>query len=136
MELEDDRMLLRQPRERLEEPGGERVGVDRERHRGPRRLVAVSAERRDRVVLEQRALARQPHDRGPAAVGRAGFDRTSRTLPSCSSSVLMRWLTADGVMCRRRAAASSVPSSTTTAIVSASSKGMRIISHANAPEES
>ena len=49
---------------------------------------------------------------GPGGVGQIGLVRVSRTRPTAVSSALMRWLTAEGVMCRQRAAASKVPSAT------------------------
>ena len=95
----------------------ERVGVHGERapRRGRRRRAGVDAELGERVVLEQRELAGEPHDRG------AGLGRPRRlgahhsTRPSCCSSDFTRCETADGVRRSRRAAASKVPSSTTAA---------------------
>nr|BFF10541.1 hypothetical protein GCM10025699_18440 [Microbacterium flavescens] len=64
MKLEDDRMPLRQARERFEEPRGQRVGIDRQRHGRASAGMRVGAELGERVVLEQRRLAGQPDDRG------------------------------------------------------------------------
>ena len=69
MQVEDDRMPLRDACERGQEPGAERVGVHGERDRDRAIGCRVDAERGERVVLEQRELAREPHD-GGARLGR------------------------------------------------------------------
>ncbi len=65
VQFEDDRMPLPEPGERREEPGGQRVGVDGQRHRHGAAVgvAGVRAELSDDVVLEQRDLAGEPDDR-------------------------------------------------------------------------
>ncbi|BDZ54266.1 hypothetical protein GCM10025870_13390 [Agromyces marinus] len=74
MEVEDDRVRAREPGERGQEPGRERVGVDRERHgRGAGGCRILAAERGERVVLEQRELAREADDGGAGLGGADGL---------------------------------------------------------------
>jgi hypothetical protein len=63
VQVEDDRMPLPQPRERREEPRGQRVGVDGQRHAGADRVGGVGAEFGQGVVFEQRRLTREADDR-------------------------------------------------------------------------
>ena len=72
MQFEDDRMPHAEPRERLEEPRGQRVGVDGERHRDDGALVIGSPQFGQRVMLEERDLAGEPDD------GRSGLRRPHR----------------------------------------------------------
>ena len=65
VQFEDDRMPLPEADERLEEPGGQRVGVDGQGHRHGAAVgvAGVRAELSDDVVLEQRDLTGEPDDR-------------------------------------------------------------------------
>ena len=65
VEVEDDRMPLRQPRERLEEPRRQRIRVHRERHRGAAPRIRVRPELGECVVLQERCLPGQAHHREP-----------------------------------------------------------------------
>ena len=68
------------------------------------------------IVLEECHLSRETDD-GRTRISSAARGASARGAlgPSCSSSALMRWLTAEGVTWRRRAAASNEPSSMTAA---------------------
>ena len=70
MQVEDDRMPLHDACERGQEPGAERVGVHGERDQDRTIGCHVDPERSERIVLEQRELAREAHD-GGSRLGRA-----------------------------------------------------------------
>ena len=93
------------------QPGGQRVGVDRDRQVDD--LLARAGQRLVGLVVEQPGLPRQPEHVSPAGVGSQGVDRWTSTWPAADSSARIRWLIALGVTCSRRAAASNVPCSTT-----------------------
>ena len=105
------------PGEGRNHPRGQRIRVDDDATDGssspPRGRGTTSPRARGAAIWR----ASVQHD----VTGLGGPDRLGPlhqdAAPTCCSSALIRWLTADGVTCSRRAAASKLPSSTTAANV-------------------
>ena len=89
---------------------GHRQAPRRADDRAPRVPPGAGTELPERVPPEQVDLAREPDQHLAVGGGPAGRVRSTSTRPTCCSSALTRWLTADGVTCRRAAAASKLPS--------------------------